>query len=75
MTDELPTAPDPNAPYATAPQECGVSEAATILGVHPDTVRSYGDTGILHYRKTPGGHRRFIRADVVNLRAKADATP
>lgn len=41
-----------------------LSEAADLLGVHPATVRSWGDKGDLPMQRTPGGHRRFRRADV-----------
>ncbi len=40
-------------------------EAATILGVHPATVRNWADRGDLPSRRTPGGHRRFRRSDLV----------
>jgi excisionase family DNA binding protein len=39
--------------------------AAEILGVHPATVRNWADRGDLVSRRTPGGHRRFRRADLV----------
>lgn len=39
-------------------------EAAEILGVHPATVRNWADKGDLVFRRTPGGHRRFRRADL-----------
>jgi excisionase family DNA binding protein len=42
----------------------GLSEAAKILGVHPATVRSWADRGLLPSQRTPGGHRRFRRADL-----------
>jgi excisionase family DNA binding protein len=38
--------------------------AAEILGVHPATVRIWADHGDLPSRRTPGGHRRFRRADL-----------
>jgi excisionase family DNA binding protein len=38
--------------------------AAEILGVHPATVRNWADKGDLPSRRTPGGHRRFRRADL-----------
>ncbi|MEZ4592633.1 MAG: helix-turn-helix domain-containing protein [Chloroflexota bacterium] len=41
-----------------------LSEAAELLGVHPATVRAWGDKGELAMQRTPGGHRRFRRADV-----------
>ena len=41
-----------------------LSEAADLLGVHPATVRAWGDKGELPMQRTAGGHRRFRRADV-----------
>jgi excisionase family DNA binding protein len=41
-----------------------LSEAADLLGVHPATVRTWGDKGELPMQRTPGGHRRFRRVDV-----------
>lgn len=41
-----------------------LSEAADLLGVHPATLRAWGDKGELPMQRTPGGHRRFRRADV-----------
>lgn len=40
-------------------------EAADMLGVHPATVRNWADDGKLPARRTPGGHRRFRRADLL----------
>lgn len=39
--------------------------AAEMLGVHPATVRAWADSGDLPARRTPGGHRRFRKADVL----------
>lgn len=39
--------------------------AAEILGVHPATVRNWADKGDLASRRTPGGHRRFRKADLM----------
>ena len=41
--------------------------AADLLGVHPATVRAWADKGDLPSRRTPGGHRRFRRADVEQM--------
>lgn len=46
--------------------------AADILGVHPATVRNWADKGDLPTRRTPGGHRRFRRSDLLRL-AEANA--
>lgn len=39
-------------------------QAAELLGVHPATVRNWADEGKIPSRRTPGGHRRFRRADL-----------
>lgn len=41
--------------------------AADILGVHPATVRNWADKGELSSRRTPGGHRRFRRSDLLKM--------
>jgi excisionase family DNA binding protein len=41
-----------------------LSEAAELLGVHPATVRAWGDKGELPMQRTPGGHRRFLRTEL-----------
>ncbi len=39
-------------------------EAANILGVHPATLRTWADAGIIPSFRTPGGHRRFALEDL-----------
>jgi excisionase family DNA binding protein len=41
-----------------------LSEVASLLGVHPSTVRSWSDQGHLPAHRTQGGHRRFRRREV-----------
>lgn len=41
-------------------------QAADMLGVHPATVRNWADRGDLPTRRTPGGHRRFHKADLTH---------
>lgn len=41
-----------------------LSEVAVMLGVHPGTVRSWSDQGVLPVHRTSGGHRRYRRAEV-----------
>ena len=40
-------------------------QAADMLGVHPATVRNWADEGKLPSLRTPGGHRRFRRSDLM----------
>ncbi len=44
-------------------------QAADLLGVHPATVRNWADKGDLPSRRTPGGHRRFHKADLTQYAA------
>lgn len=46
------------------------SEVAARLGVSPITVRSWVSKGWLRSRATPGGHRRFLWAEVERLIAE-----
>jgi excisionase family DNA binding protein len=39
----------------------GLSEASSLLGVSPATLRRWSDDGRLRVFTTPGGHRRFSR--------------
>jgi len=41
-----------------------LSEAAQLLGVHPTTLRRWADQGSVPVSVTPGGHRRFLEADL-----------
>ncbi len=41
-----------------------LSEVASLLGVHPSTVRNWSDQGHLPAHRTQGGHRRFRRREV-----------
>jgi len=46
----------------------GPEEAAALLGVGTKLVRAWADSGELRGMRTPGGHRRFLRDDVVAFR-------
>jgi len=39
-------------------------KACQILGVHPNTLRRWADTGQLPHIRLPGGERRFLVADL-----------
>jgi excisionase family DNA binding protein len=53
------------------PEWLGLDEAARRLSVHPATLREWADRGRIRSYRTPGGHRRFSEADVVELGAQA----
>jgi len=55
---------------APAPHEqewLSLSEASKLLGVHPATLRQWSDEGKVHTFRTPGGHRRFSRAELDHM--------
>lgn len=41
-----------------------LAEAATMLGVHPETLRRWADEGKVAFARTPGGERRFAAEDI-----------
>ena len=51
----------------SSPDLLSLSEAATLLGVHPATLRRWADQGDILVMVTPGGHRRFPRTEVERL--------
>jgi excisionase family DNA binding protein len=48
--------------------------ASRMLGVDPDTLRRWADGGRIRAFATPGGHRRFSRADLERLVAARQPT-
>ena len=48
----------------TAPEWLSLQQASRLLGVHPATLRTWSDKGRIRSQRTPGGHRRFSRADL-----------
>jgi excisionase family DNA binding protein len=61
----------PAASIATAgpePAWLALGPASRLVGVDPDTLRRWADTGRVRAFSTPGGHRRFARTDLVRLR-------
>jgi excisionase family DNA binding protein len=46
------------------PDWLSLTEACSVLGVSPTTVRRWADAGTLRTFQTPGGHRRFSRASL-----------
>jgi len=49
-----------------------IREASALVGVSVATLRRWCDAGRVHVFTTPGGHRRFDRADVLELLPAAD---
>ncbi len=45
------------------------AEVANLLHVHPKTVTRWARLGLLPYRRTLGGHRRFPEAAIRELAA------
>ena len=45
-------------------QWLSLSDASEVLGVHFTTLRRWADAGTVPCFRTPGGHRRFRRADL-----------
>jgi excisionase family DNA binding protein len=55
---------DTDSPYLS------LAEASRMLGVHCATLRRWADAGSVPVYTTPGGHRRFARADIETLTAR-----
>ena len=48
-----------------------LKEACRLLDVNEATLRQWADSGHVQVYRTPGGHRRFLRDDVMRLTAPA----
>lgn len=46
-----------------------LGQAASMLGVDPDTLRRWADSGRVRSYTTPGGHRRFARPELERVLA------
>lgn len=44
-----------------------LSEAAKLLGVHANTLRRWANNGDIPVHTTPGGHRRFLASELLEL--------
>ncbi len=52
-----------------------LSKAAALLGVHSMTLRRWSDDGRFPSFRTPGGHRRFSRRDIMAYLARQSGFP
>ncbi len=48
-------------------QSFSTSEVAAYCHVTPDTIRKWAEAGRIHVFKTPGGHRRIRREDLIKF--------
>jgi excisionase family DNA binding protein len=48
---------------------------AEILGVRPTTIALWAREGRITAYRTPGGHRRYTRAEVARIQAERSASP
>lgn len=51
------------------PDWLSLGPASRLLGVDPDTLRRWADDGRVRAYATPGGHRRFLQADLTRVAA------
>ena len=56
-------------------QWISLGEASRLLQVNEATLRLWADNGHLRVYRTPGGHRRFSREDVIALTQQAQESP
>jgi excisionase family DNA binding protein len=59
--------PAPVRSTATEVEWLSLGPASRMIGVDPDTLRRWADTGRVQAFCTPGGHRRFRRADLLRF--------
>lgn len=48
-------------------QWLSLSEAAKLLGVHANTLRRWANNGNIPVHTTPGGHRRFLASELLEM--------
>lgn len=58
----------------TRPQWLSLGQASHFLHVNEATLRQWADNGVLRVYRTPGGHRRFLHEDVLNLTNQSGQT-
>ena len=49
-----------------------ISEAAARLGVHPTTLRTWADKGMVAMVKLPSGYRRFRVEEIERMKQEMD---
>ena len=69
MTTTAPSQPARAAPQAEGGPWLSLGPASRLVGVDPDTLRRWADSGRVQAFATPGGHRRFRRADLERVAA------
>ena len=55
------------APTSSPGRWLSLGPASRLVGVDPDTLRRWADTGLVEAYVTPGGHRRFDQATIETL--------
>ena len=58
----------------TKPQWLSLGQASQFLHVNEATLRHWADNGVLRVYRPPGGHRRFLHEDVLNLTSQSGQT-
>jgi excisionase family DNA binding protein len=61
------TTSDSNRPARRRSRWVSLARACEILGVNESTVRRWADSGEIQVFRTPGGHRRFDEAELMQL--------
>jgi len=61
------TTSDSNRPARRRSRWVSLARACEILGVNESTVRRWADSGEIQVFRTPGGHRRFDEAELLQL--------
>ena len=52
-----------------------LGNACRMLGVNESTLRNWADSGVIRAFRTPGGHRRFLREDLLTAMQRAADSP